>query len=49
MPTAQEKESTSFLGHSTPAEETSTNKKVIVIFISLEGGEGTVTGEHESK
>jgi len=36
-------------GHSALAEETSTNKKVIVIFISLEGGEGTGIGEHETK
>jgi len=49
MPVDQEKGTTTCLGHSALAEETSTNKIVIVMFISLEGGEGNVNGEHETK
>jgi len=50
MPSAQKRETTICLGHNALAEKISiTNKKVIVIFISLEGGEGTLIGEHETK
>jgi len=49
MLAAQGKETTTCRGLSALAEETSTIEEVIVIFISLEGGEGTVMAEHETK